>query len=300
MKKNVKVTLFILFVLNVIFLKNIKNNRKSDNLEQVRVRDFKFYNCKNIKRIGGKPQYVKNAPNDLFRIDGAWYICLDENFQPKKSQCNVLSLGINNDFTFDQEMRTSYDCNVYSFDPFYEESYFRKIRSKNPNFKESPVLQVDEKWFFYRLGIDSQSKQMKNIDQLNLEDLLSLENILKITGLEDQIIDVFKMDIEGPEKGVIRDLDIDYACKYFKNFVFETHKNCKFKDLVKLEKCFRLFFRSTRFFSGDIYNNKNGRLIEYQNPRGWKLNIRDYKDEIFLSEFMFTNGELYFVNINFI
>ncbi|CAF1016847.1 unnamed protein product [Brachionus calyciflorus] len=274
-------------------------NCESDNFEQVRVRDFKFYNCSNIKRIGGKAQYIKNAPNDLFRIDGAWYICLDKNAQPKKSQCNVLSLGINYDFTFDKEMRNSYDCNLYSFDPFVEDGYFKAIRNKNSNLKESPVLEVDKKWFFYRLGY-AENLNMKNLDQLKMKDLISLPNILKITGLENQIIDIFKMDIEGPEKELINNLDIDYACKYFKSFIFETHRNCKFRDLVKLEKCFRLYFRSTRFFKGDLFTSPTGHLTEFQNPNGWKLDIKQYENEINLAEFMFTSGELYFININFL
>ncbi|CAF1120704.1 unnamed protein product [Brachionus calyciflorus] len=271
-----------------------------DNLEHVRVRDFKFYNCSNIKRIGGKPQFVKNAPDDYYRIDGAWYICLDNNIQPKKSQCNILSLGINDDPSFDKEMRKLYDCNLYSFDPYIEDSSFTAIRNKTPSLMDSPILQVDEKWFFYRLGYGPKRYQVKNLDQLKMKDLISLPNIIKISGLVNKVIDIFKMDIEGPEKYLIKDLDMDYACKYLKSFLFETHRNCKFKDLVKLEKCFRLFFRSTRFFRGEIYNELNGFLIEYQNPKGWKLNIKDYKDEIYLSEFMFTNGELYFVNMNFL
>ncbi|CAF1157378.1 unnamed protein product [Brachionus calyciflorus] len=84
-----------------------------------------------------------------------FYICLDKNLKPNKSKCNLISLGINYAYTFDQEMRNSYDCNLYSFDPFIESGYFKAIRNKNSNLKESPVLQVDEKWFFYRLGISS-------------------------------------------------------------------------------------------------------------------------------------------------
>ncbi|CAF0854054.1 unnamed protein product [Brachionus calyciflorus] len=80
--------------------------------------------------------------------------------------------------------------------------------------------------------------------------------------------------------------------KYFKSFIFETHRNCKFRDLVKLEKCFRLFFRSTRFFSRNLSVSPTGQLTEFQNPNGWKLQIKKYKNEINLAEFMFTSGEL--------
>ncbi|CAF0955903.1 unnamed protein product [Brachionus calyciflorus] len=278
----------------------LNSEEGESNFEAVRVRDFKFYKCNNIKRIGGKPEYLKNAPDDLFRIDGAWFICLDHYAQPKKSQCNVLSLGINTDFTFDQEMRDSYDCNLYSFDPFVEDPFFTEIRNKKPELKESPVIEVNNKWFFYRLGIGFDSKETKNLNQLKIQDIVSFENILKITGLENKIIDVFKMDIEGPEKDVINNMDMDYACKYFKNLIFETHANCNFKDLEKLEKCFRLFYRSTRFFKGDTFGAPTGHLTEFQNPNGWKLDIKQYENEIKLAEFMFTSGELYFVNINFL
>ena len=134
---------------------------------------------------------------------------------------------------------------------------------------------------------------------MKIKDLISLDNLLEISGLKNKVVDVFKMDIEGPEKEIINNMDMDYACKYFKSMVFETHTNSKFADLVKLEKCFRLFFRSTRFFAGDS-SGPTGHLTEYQNPNGWSLNIAKYGNELGLAEFMFTSGELYFVNINFV
>ena len=124
---------------------------KSPNIDlsTIRVRDFMFYNCSNIVRIGGLSNYVKNAPNKLWRIDGAWYICLDSDLKPKKSDCNVISLGINNDYSFDQDMRTLYDCNLHSYDPFVEAGFFGNIRNKNANLKNSAVLKVEDKWVFY-------------------------------------------------------------------------------------------------------------------------------------------------------
>ena len=85
-------------------------NEETIDLSTIRVRDFMFYNCSDIVRIGGPASYVKNAPNKLWRIDGAWFICLDKNLRPKSSDCNVISLGVSRDFTFDKEMRDIYDC----------------------------------------------------------------------------------------------------------------------------------------------------------------------------------------------
>lgn len=114
------------------------------------------------------------------------------------------------------------------------------------------------------------------------------------------MIDILKIDIEGPEKGVIENLDMAYACKYFKQIVFETHRNVRFADLVKLEKCFYLFKRDTRFFEYMVYNNLHGFLTEFQAPNGYNLNLKSYYNETYLAEFMFVTGELYFANKNFI
>lgn len=109
---------------------------------------------------------------------------------------------------------------------------------------------------------------------------------------------MFKMDIEGEEVGVFKQLDMSYACKYFKQIVFETHKNFRFKDLVKLEECFFMFYRHTRFFIHDLYNQPTGLLTEFQ-QKNFSLDISLFKNETYLAEYMFVNGEFYFANENF-
>ena len=192
-----------------------------------------------------------------------------------------------------------YDCSLHSFDPFIEDPFFANVRNKDSNLKNSAVLKVEDKWMFYRVGIAAKSNVAKNLSDLKISDLTSFDNLLVISSLKNKVIDVFKMDIEGPEKELINNMDMDYACKYFKSMLFETHKNSKFVDLVKLEQCFRLFYRSTRFFAGDS-SGATGHMTEYQNPNGWNLNISHYGNELGLAEFLFTSGELYFVNINYI
>ncbi len=50
---------------------------------------------------------------------------------------------------------------------------------------------------------------------------------------------------------------------------------------------------------GDTWG-ETGHLTEYQNKKGWLLNIQDFKDEATLITFLISSGELYFVNQNFI
>ena len=95
-------------------------------------RDFIRYKCKNFKRIGGYPNYVSRVPHDLyryeliffllkfiylnktlfnsFRVDGAWFLCFDEGIKPKAYNCNIISLGINDDPSFDEEMYNTFKC----------------------------------------------------------------------------------------------------------------------------------------------------------------------------------------------
>ena len=135
---------------------------------------------------------------------------------------------------------------------------------------------------------------------MKISDLLDLESILELTGTKDKVIDVFKMDIEGPEKCFFDNLNMTYACKYFKQMVFETHMNMEFEELIKLEDCFYLFRRDTRFFEYFKKHPKLGYLTEFQAPNGFRIDVAKFKNETNLAEFMFVNGELYFVNKNFL
>lgn len=136
---------------------NLNNHRinnsvlvlNSNELSQV-TRDFFRYTCQNRKRVGGLASRIRNTNDSLFRIDGAWFICLDGGLAPQKGRCSIFSFGVNHDFSFDQAMNNDFGCRVFSFDPFVEDQFFEKIRSSNPNFADSHRIQVNTKWTFYR------------------------------------------------------------------------------------------------------------------------------------------------------
>ena len=60
-----------------------------DKMESIRSRDFFFHNCSNRVRVGGQPHEIGKAPSDLSRIDGAWFLCLDQNLDLKFNNCVV-------------------------------------------------------------------------------------------------------------------------------------------------------------------------------------------------------------------
>ena len=127
--------------------------KTESNLDLIKTRDFMSYSCKNMTRIGGQSHLKKNAPHSLFRIDGAWFVCLDDQLTPARFNCNVLSFGISSDYTFDMEMNKDYGCNVFSFDPFYEADIFAKIRAANKDLLHSINIKVNSKWNFYKYTI---------------------------------------------------------------------------------------------------------------------------------------------------
>jgi hypothetical protein len=222
---------------------------------------------------------------------------LDDFIKPKKDDCLVFSFGISNDDSFDVEMNKGFGCEVHSFDPFNEQTKYQAIRRSNAALATAVKLPVGPKHTFYKIGISG--NESANLNQIKIGDMLTFDRILDLTATRDKIIDVFKIDIEGPEVGVLKTMDVDYFCKHVKQFVIETHENMPGNLLFKLEKCFYLFHRDPRFFI-DFPAGPTGVLTEWQRPKGFLLNLNRFKNENDLATVMYTMGELYFVNLNFL
>ena len=124
----------------------------------------------------------------------------------------------------------------------------------------------------------------------------------KLRWIEHKIVDIFKIDIEGNEISVLETLDYDYACKYFKQILIETHSpgsnNNLYYLIKRLEQCFSLFRRDSRLISP----NFGGEVVKEisQEKNGYNINLKYFKDEDNLCNFLISTGELYFVNINFL
>ena len=269
---------------------------------QFLTRDYIYYECKERRRIGGdKDDAWRPIPeNNLERFDGAWFVCFDGNLGPIKNDCNILSFGIDWDDSFDFDINNEYGCTVHSFDPFKEATRFTEIRKNNPQLKESLFIDVNKKWRFYSLGVTGSNENIKNPNQKGGID--TLENIMERFKLKNKVIDVFKVDIEGAEDDLLANLDIDYACKYFKQFMIETHvadlnDNLIYVLLQRLEKCFSLFHRDSRLIGP---NFKGETFLESNRNKGIIINSKFFHNETSLTNFLISAGELYFINENFL
>ena len=308
----------VLFLnLNVINLNFNKSNLKSNVNDRIKgqsnkndktiqkesaARDLLRYECGDIRRIG---KDIENA-HPLYRIDGGWFVCFDKNLAPINQNCLILSFGIHGDYSFDEKFNQNFKCHVESFDPYVEADFFRQIR-RTKSDDNSPTLIVNDKplWRFHRIGIIGPSG-VKNKNQIGW--LATFDQILEYTKLENKIIDVLKMDIEEADFSAISSLNLDYICKYVKQFMIETHPTTYHYDytlkmmnlMFKLEKCFLLFRRDTRFFMEHSADQFGSTKTEFQEPITFKLDLKHFSNEIELINYMITFGELYFINANFL
>ena len=120
------------------------------------------------------------------------------------------------------------------------------------------------------------------------------------------------MDIENGEWEFLVNLDVDYMCKYVKQFMLETHTpqvnpnvfNLNLEQALrvmrKLERCFLLYHRDTRFYRDFGQGTYAVWKTEFQEPITYKIDLNEFKSELKIIDFMVTYGELYFVNKEFL
>ncbi len=114
---------------------------------------------------------------------------------------------------------------------------------------------------------------------------------------------------------------MDYMCKHVKQLVLETHHGKPGRSgwwpgeygkgnnlptseeemwhanelMRRLEKCFRLTIRFTRWFEENGYDK-----TEFMDPKKFRIHTSDYSNEMHLINFMVTFGEMSFINQMFV
>jgi hypothetical protein len=84
-------------------------------------------------------------PGGVAHPDGQKLVCLDQFIMPVFNNCLVYSIGINNQWTFDEDV-AQFGCHVYSFDP--------SMGAKDHN--------RTAKIHFYHLGLAKEDGQSPN------------------------------------------------------------------------------------------------------------------------------------------
>jgi len=176
--------------------------RKSDGFRRVKLA---------LKRFVGREPRLKPDIDARMSRAGDWWLCSDALYPGMR----VYSLGVGENIDFDLALIETHDAQVYAFDPTPNSIDWLRSRAVPNNFHFFPwaVAAADGVLFLYpRMRHDgSRSKVMFTL----LAEPAAAENAVEVPArtlasiareLGHERVDVLKMDIEGAEYEVIRDL----------------------------------------------------------------------------------------------
>ena len=153
--------------------------------------------------------------------DGGWNVCHDWKYRPKPP-CLIYSIGIANDWSFDEQVSRTYGCKIYSFDP-----------SINlPNHQHS------SKVWFYNVGIGG-----NNFVNKQNWTIMTLDAIANMLQHNEQVIDIVKMDAEGAEWDSIQQMVNSGILNRVKQLYLEFHSAHSPDRLALVRQLYDVGFR---------------------------------------------------------
>ncbi|XP_063852853.1 probable methyltransferase-like protein 24 isoform X2 [Scylla paramamosain] len=159
------------------------------------------------------------------KIDGDKWVCMDKQFNISPKKCLVFSFGIGADWSFEDETEGKLGCKVFAFDPTINKETHNRT----------------EKISFFNLGIGDSNKTGPTFKVKTNRYC----NILSGLGHLNSVIDILKIDIEGSELRVFRDV-LEGTPNLLKNVKFiamEVHIGGKTTEIGRGHKAFWKYFQ---------------------------------------------------------
>ncbi|XP_046563538.1 probable methyltransferase-like protein 24 [Haliotis rubra] len=133
---------------------------------------------------------------------GGWDICVQGRYKLEKDNCIVYSFGIDNDFSFDDDVADTYGCEVHAFDPSMNKE--DHLRGKLVNFHNLGLADIN--------GNGKRNWPMKTLTAIRQDN-----------GHAEKDIDYVKIDIEDSEWGALRYAFSTGSLKGVKQLSLEFH-----------------------------------------------------------------------------
>ena len=164
--------------------------------------------CRIIHDYGGKLAKFYNGFGEIVNlqsIDGQKSVCMEPDLVPKLNNCVIYSVGVSDDWTFDDAM-SKFGCQIYAFDPSLNKS----------SYDRTPQIH------FYNFGIGAEDVERDPATGWKLMTLQSIHRMLQpLHG--DVPIDYLKMDIEWAEWDVLPQIIRSGMLGKVKQFGLEIH-----------------------------------------------------------------------------
>lgn len=207
--------------------------------------------CRLAHDFGG---HMKRKPAGL---DGQKAVCLiPAQVAPPAGNCLVYSFGINNEWSFDDQMER-YGCQVYAFDP----------SMKAEDYDRSSAIH------FLKLGLNSRDSTSKK--GWHFRSLSSIYQMLKKRHGE-HVIDYLKIDIESDEWAVIPQIVESGMLDKIRQLAVEIHLSAddsltRLRDRVRIIRSIeergliRFDSKLNAWFSGKF------KLLDVSGPRSYEI-----------------------------
>ncbi|KAJ8304970.1 hypothetical protein KUTeg_018553 [Tegillarca granosa] len=190
--------------------------------------------------------------------DGGWEVCNDKEFKPR-TPCLVYSFGILHEYSFDDDVAATYNCEVHSFDP----------SDGREDYRHAPMV------WFHNTGISDFNGYLKvNNKQWKMRRLETIRNEL---GHENRNIDILKIDVEKSEWKALPDIISSGILHNVTQLLFECHIG-KIQDEDESYKDFLTVLRIIYEHGFRIFWNRKGTCLYHSKISG---KLRTACQEIF-------------------
>ena len=135
----------------------------------------------------------------------------DLAMQKKESKCLVYSFGINDNTEWEEKIAKEFGCDVYAFDPT---SKFKQNVAPGVTFHQLGLQGA---------GVDVSKTHSSAYDALDPSKLRTLGEIMNLMGHEKREIDILRLDCEGCEWGVLKQLACSGESQFVKQLMIEMH-----------------------------------------------------------------------------
>lgn len=169
--------------------------------------------CHKTLNLGGQSYCVRKQ----LAWDGYKSVCLDERVRPQPRRCIALSFGVGNEYSFDNAI-AKYGCKVFSFD-FTMLNMTHSCYRPNQHYLDAALSHVT-----VNEVINAVYDHSTHPFQIRAT-AMTLKRVLEVLDLSPARIDYLKIDIEGGEWGVLRQIlfQNEYILVGVKQIILEIH-----------------------------------------------------------------------------